>query len=230
MNQKQILQLNIFVVCFFMLLLAGWYYFSKQKEAVNLVIDRDYDYIMKNDPIGPNSKAPTDYYTLVLSWSPSFCDTQRKRYGTDLPKSIEYQCGTTQHFGWVIHGLWPQNGKARRISDHPRFCRGDLPIVDHSVIEKYLPESPSASLLQGEWEKHGACAFDTADDYFEKQRSLYRTLQLPQYELSRNELFKWLKKNNPSLQNIYLSASRNELFICYDLSFNLINCPRNQGY
>lgn len=35
-------------------------------------------------------------------------------------------------------------------------------MVPQEIIEQYLPESPSASLLQGEWEKHGACAFDDA--------------------------------------------------------------------
>ncbi len=230
MKEKQTLQLSVFVVCFFMLLLAGWYYFSKQKQAVITVVERDYDYVMKNDPIGQNKTAPTDYYTLVLSWSPAFCDNQRKRYGNQLPKSLEYQCGTTQHFGWVIHGLWPQSGKARRVSDHPRFCQGDLPMLDHALIEKYLPESPGANLLQGQWEKHGACAFDQAENYFEKQRELYRTLQLPHYELAKNDLFRWVKKNNPALKDTYLGASRNELFICYDLSFNVMDCPRNSSY
>lgn len=231
MKEKDILKLSVFVTCFFMLLLAGWYYFSKQKQAVTTVIERNYDYVMKNDPIGPNKTAPTNYYTLVLSWSPSFCDTQRKRYDGNLPQSLEYQCGTTQSFGWVIHGLWPQNAKARRVSDHPRFCQGDLPMVDQAVIEKYLPDSPSSSLLQGEWEKHGACAFDSAEQYFEKQHELYRTLQLPNYELnSRTELFRWIKKNNPHLENTYLGASRNELFICYDLAFKVMDCPRNSSY
>ena len=61
--------------------------------------------------------------------------------------------------------------------------------------------------------------------YFEKQRDLYRTLKLPNYELPKNELFRWLKKNNPQLKNTYLDASRNELFICYDLNFNIMDCP-----
>ena len=225
MKQKQILQLCIFVICFFILLLTGWYFFSQQKQAVHTVIEGNYDYIMKNDPIGQNKHAPTDYYTLVLSWSPAFCDIQRKKYGEQPPASLQYQCGKTQHFGWVIHGLWPQNAKARRVSDHPRFCRGDLPMVEEAVIQNYLVESPSAALLQGEWEKHGSCAFDSAHKYFEKQRDLYRTLKLPNYELPKNELFRWLKKNNPQLKNTYLGASRNELFICYDLNFNIMDCP-----
>ncbi|WP_040976810.1 ribonuclease T2 family protein [Necropsobacter massiliensis] len=232
MNQKRMMQLSIFVVFFFMFLLAGWYYFSQQKQAVSTVVERDYDYIMQHDPIGQNAKAPTHYYTFVLSWSPAFCDIQRKRYGENLPNSLKYQCGKTQQFGWVIHGLWPQNKFARRVSDQPRFCQGDLPMVKQEVIEQFLAESPSANLLQGEWEKHGACAFDKAQDYFAKQQELFHTLKFPAYELSsRNELFAWMKKNNPQLKNIYIGASRNELFICYDLSWQVIDCPRSRtGY
>ena len=105
MNEKRMLLLSFFVVAFLMFLLAGWYYFSQQKQAVGVVVDRDYDYIMKNDPIGQNKNAQTDYYTLVLSWSPAFCDRQRKQYGNELPNSLQYQCGLTQQFGWIVHGL-----------------------------------------------------------------------------------------------------------------------------
>ncbi|HBO39281.1 MAG TPA: ribonuclease T [Pasteurellaceae bacterium] len=236
MKQKQILHLCIFVICSFILLFVGWFYLPSQKQTVEtvqaaeIVIESDYDYIMKNDPIGQNTQAKTDYFTLVLSWSPSFCDTQRQRYGDKLPTSISYQCGSDQQFGWIIHGLWPQNAKARRVSDHPRFCQGDLPKVANTIIKEYLPESPSARLLQGEWEKHGACAFDTAESYFKKQRNLYRTLRLPDDELSKTELFRWMKKNNPQLKDSYLGASHNELFICYDLDFNVMNCPRAGSY
>lgn len=232
MNQKRTIQLSIFVTVFFMFLLAGWYYFSQQKQAVSNVMERNYDYVMKNDPIGQNKKAKTHYYTFVLSWSPAFCQAQRKRFGEKLPDSLEYQCGKTQQFGWVIHGLWPQNKQARRVSDHPRFCKGDLPIVPHEVIQQYLSESPSANLLQGEWEKHGACAFNNAQTYFEKQRELYRTLKLPTYALSsKSELFYWIKKNNPHLQDVYLGANQNELFICYDLNWEVMDCPRSRtGY
>lgn len=231
MSEKKTLQMSIFVVCFLMFLLSGWYYFSKQKQAVEVIVERNYDYVMKNDPIGQNKRAPIHYYTFVLSWSPAFCSKQRERYGENLPNSLQYQCGLTQQFGWVIHGLWPQNERARRVSDQPRFCKGDLPMVKQEVIEQFLPESPSASLLQGEWEKHGACAFDSAVKYFEKQRELYRTLKLPTYELNRTELFHWLRKNNPQLKDVYLGSTRNGLFICYDLKWNVIDCPRSRtGY
>lgn len=226
MNQRNTLLLSLFVVCFFMFLLAGWYYFSQQKQAVATSLETNYDVSLKHDPIGQNKKASIDYYTLVLSWSPAFCASQQKRYAENLPDAVQYQCGETQQFGWIIHGLWPQSAKARRVAEHPRFCQGDLKPLPRELIEEFMPESPDAKLLQGEWEKHGACAFKDARSYFEKQRELYQALSLPNYELPRSELFRWLKKNNPILANKNLNARRNELFICYDLQWQLMDCPK----
>lgn len=227
MNQKYILKIIIFILCVTMLLFVSKSFLTLKKSTENLPISSNYDVHLYDDTIGQNTTAPVDYYLLALSWSPGFCEQQRKHNGNHLPTSVQYQCATNQHFGWIIHGLWPQNASARHISEHPRFCQGDLPVVSQDIIKVYLPESPSAKLLQGEWEKHGACAFNSAQDYFEKQRKLYRTLTLPQEEISRTDLFKWMKQHNPQLANHYLEATRNELFICYDKNWKVINCPTN---
>ncbi|MDO4626358.1 MAG: ribonuclease T [Pasteurellaceae bacterium] len=231
MKQKQILQMAILVVFLLALLLAGWFFFSTQKQAANTVVKQGYDYVMKSDPLKPNKRAPTDYYMLALSWSPAFCESQYRRYGKNLPANTQYQCGSTQKFGWVVHGLWPQNANARSITEHPRYCQGDLPEVPRDVIEKYLPDSPSPYLLQGEWEKHGACVFKTADEYFAKIHQLFSEVKMPTYELeSRKELFSWVRKNNPQLDGLYLGANGNELYICYDLNWHAMDCPRAVNY
>lgn len=179
---------------------------------------------MRNDHIGQNAKAPVDYYMLALSWSPGFCDIQREKYGDQLPYSSQYQCGNNRTFGWVVHGLWPQNANARTVSDHPRFCKGDLPALPKVLLAQYLAISPGEKLLQGEWEKHGSCAFDSAQQYFAKEQELFNALKLPNQKLSRDELFGWMKQHNPQLKNAYLRASRNELFICYDKKWQVMNC------
>lgn len=199
-------------------------------QPVNRVVKEShplshYDTIMSNDAIGQNAYAKVDYYMLALSWSPAFCESQIQKYGNSLPDSSKMQCGMQRKYGWVIHGLWPQKMHARSVSDHPRFCQGDLPQLDYAVIEPYLAESPSPHLLQGEWEKHGACAFKTADSYFKKQRELYRTLRLPTEALPVKNLFRWMKMHNPQLRNANMQASRSELFICYDLRWKVVNCP-----
>lgn len=197
---------------------------TEQRAVKNADVFADYDVIMRDDPIGQNANAPVDYYMLTLSWSPGFCDSQREKYGNQLPKSLQYQCGTDRSLGWVVHGLWPQNANARSVADHPRFCQGDLPALPKSELESYLMMSPGEKLLQGEWEKHGSCAFDSAQQYFAKELELFNSLQLPNQNLSRNELFRWMKQHNPQLKNAYLGASRNELFICYDKKWQVMNC------
>lgn len=229
MNQKQTSYLTVFVILFLALVVAGWYFVKERKAAIYTSTQGSYDMIMSKDPLKPNKKAPVDYYTLALSWSPAFCDGQKKRNNGALPDSLQYQCGGTQQFGWVIHGLWPQNAKAHNLRQHPRYCKGDLPPLPLELIEKYLPESPGAALLQGEWEKHGACAFKQAEAYFERQKQLFLSLKLPKYELpSKSALFKWMRDNNPALKNTYLGASKNELYICYDKAWQPMDCPKNQ--
>ncbi len=196
-----------------------------EKSAVkNPNVFANYDVIMRDDPIGQNAKAPVDYYMLALSWSPGFCDIQREKYGNQLPSSAQYQCGSNRALGWVVHGLWPQNANALSVTDHPRFCKGDLSALPKDLLARYLAISPGEQLLQGEWEKHGSCAFDSAQQYFAKEQELFSSLKLPNQNLSRNELFRWMKQHNPQLKNAYLGASRNELFICYDKKWQVMNC------
>lgn len=228
MKQNKMPQLSIFVVLFMAVVISGWFFNKKKQDSVVNTVAGNYDTVMKHDKYGQNKRAPVDYYTLALSWSPAFCDIQKDRYHGNIPKSLQYQCGGTTQFGWVIHGLWPQNGKARNISDHPRFCQGDLAELPETTIEKYLPEAPGAALLQGEWEKHGACAFSNAEQYFEQQKALFNALKLPKYELSKTELFRWIRQNNPHLNGVYMGATKTELFICYNKQFQPIDCPRNQ--
>lgn len=198
----------------------------RSEKAANAAVAYNYDVSMQSDKIGQNRNARVDYYMLALSWSPAFCEGQLQKNGGSVPQRLEYQCANTQQFGWVIHGLWPQSKNARSVEDHPRFCQGDLPALPASLISQYLPESPGAALLQGEWEKHGACAFESADAYFAKQRELFYSLKLPTTSMRTNELFRWVRKHNPQLDRVYLGASKNELYICYNKQWQPMDCPK----
>ncbi|MDO4431609.1 MAG: ribonuclease [Lonepinella koalarum] len=241
MKQKHILSVALAIIAIVISVLNDWFNDkptqptneksvqpvpTKQTPNHKSAVNFDYDFVMQNDVIGQN-RTSTDYYMLVLSWSPIFCENQREKFGKRLPESAQMQCGTSKKYGWIIHGLWPQNANAKSVSDHPRFCQGDLPPVDYRILEKYLNESPSPHLLQGEWEKHGACAFKAAQNYFQKQQDLYRTLRLPNEEMARKDLFAWLKQHNPQLKNIFLQASHKELFICYNKDWQVMDCPKN---
>lgn len=238
MNQKKIISLIVLII---LSVISYFFNDSEKKEQPKSVVKQsqpkqanqsatssslgNYDVQMKNDRLKQNI-VDTDYYTLALSWSPAFCQKQRRSNNGKVPSHLKYQCDGGQEFGWVIHGLWPQSGKARAIDEHPRYCQGDLPMVEENTIRKYLPESPGATLLQGEWEKHGACAFNQAEDYFAKQKTLYNDLILPDVDMSKSELFKWMKANNPQLKHVYLSGSKDELYICYDKQWQPMDCPR----
>lgn len=198
---------------------------SHHQSAVGEDANRDYDVSLAQDKLGQNARAKVDYYMLVLSWSPGFCAEQREQYGKNLPRAVQFQCNSKQHFGWVVHGLWPQSAKARDIVDHPRFCQGDLPAVDRTLLKPYLAISPGLQLLQGEWEKHGACAFDTPQAYFAQSKRLFDSLTLPQENLRKGDLFRFMRQHNGQLAGKYMQATRNELKICYDLSWQPMDCP-----
>ncbi|MFA9488614.1 MULTISPECIES: ribonuclease [unclassified Mannheimia] len=235
MNQKKLVSLIVLVV---LAVISYFFNDSGKKEQPKPTTKQtqiqqntqsssalgNYDVQMKNDRLKQNI-VDTDYYTLALSWSPAFCQKQRRNNNGKIPQHLKYQCDGEQTFGWVIHGLWPQSRNARRIEDHPRYCEGDLPMLPEVTIRKYLPESPGAKLLQGEWEKHGACAFNQAEDYFAKQKSLFNDLILPDVDMSKSELFKWVRENNPQLKGIYLGGGKDELYICYDKSWQPMDCP-----
>ncbi|MDG4951674.1 ribonuclease T2 family protein [Actinobacillus equuli] len=199
---------------------------AQSASATQAALSMNYDSKMYEDKIGQNKHAPVDYYMLALSWSPAFCESQRNKNQGDVPQRLAYQCAGGQNFGWVIHGLWPQNAKARSVDQHPRYCKGDLPEVSAKTIEQYLPESPGAALLQGEWEKHGSCAFNSAESYFAKQKELFYSLKLPAKNLRRNDLFQWMRKHNPQLRGVYLGASKTELYVCYDKKWQPMDCPK----
>ncbi|WP_434525736.1 ribonuclease T2 family protein [Photorhabdus asymbiotica] len=209
----------------------------------------NYDHIAKNDRYGQNATAATDYFKLAINYSPAFCDNKkneikRLQKSNKIAKSqreyekFELQCFSENKFAWILHGLWAQscNGKTmdqcRDWSDvrkHPRLCKGDLPQLDYQVIKPYLCTSPGADLLQGEWEKHGVCAFETPEQFFSKQQELFNGLVLPNSRLSNEQLIQFLQENNPSLKGKTIQINRDEFYICYSKEFEIIDCPKRES-
>ena len=111
-----------------------------------------------------------DYYTLVLSWSPTQCrDTER---GTD-----DAQCARDDgvRFGFVLHGLWPQyeNG-------YPERCRTRWrPFVSEQVINTLLDVMPSRGLVIHEYREHGTCSGLRPEPYFALARRLFSQITIP---------------------------------------------------
>lgn len=203
----------------------------------------DYDFDMATDPFGPNPTAATDYYKMAVNWSEDYCSRVSINLAAEtnlvklekLKHDNHFQCFSEQRFGWVLHGLWASSCAGRSLSQctnlkeinkHPRLCGGDLPALPYQQIKPYLCMSPSAALLQAEWEKHGACDFTSATVYFEKSRQLFTALRYPTTTMSHQKLDRWMKQNNLQLANKRLLYRGSEMYICYNTRFELIDCPR----
>lgn len=205
----------------------------------------DYDFNIERDFFGANPDAATDYYKLAVNWSADYCKKivadisieSNPERAAKLKQDNQLQCFSDNQFGWVLHGLWASScdGKPlaqctdlKEIKKHPRFCNGDLPALDYAQIEPYLCMSPGAALLQAEWEKHGACDFNNAQEYFAQSKLLFDELRFPARNMSHAKLNKWMKQNNPQLKNIHLLFRESEMYICYNTDFKLINCPKRR--
>lgn len=173
-----------------------------------------------------NANVATDFFLLMFSNSQKFCAKMQRKGQTE---KVKFQCDSPNTFGWVVHGLWSENHQAYISGNkkgHPRFCQGDLPKVDLSKMKPYLCMSPGTRLLQGEWEKHGACDFPTFDAYYQKTLQLYQRFQMPPANLKAKPAMYWMKKQHPELQNTWMHLTRNEFGICFDKQFNVMNCPK----
>ena len=93
-----------------------------------------------------------DYYVMALSWSPTYCQTH--------PDERE-QCGR-KGYGFVLHGLWPQNRKGFG----PEHC-ATIATPEEATIQHALAFMPSRRLIAHEWETHGACSGLEPAGYFE---------------------------------------------------------------
>jgi len=104
-----------------------------------------------------------DYYLLSLSWSPAFCIQQ--------PDSPE--CGGPRRFGFIVHGLWPQNERG-----WPQNCGGDSDVPD-SVVSGISDLMPSRKLIDHEWTTHGTCSGLDPRAYFDIVRKARASVNVP---------------------------------------------------
>jgi ribonuclease T2 len=101
-----------------------------------------------------------DFYVLSLSWSPSFCEAEAGKRGT------EEQCRRGRPFAFVVHGLWPQHERG-----FPRACVRPAPWVPEPLIRNSLDLMPARALILHEWREHGTCSGLAPQAYFEAVRS-----------------------------------------------------------
>jgi ribonuclease T2 len=104
-----------------------------------------------------------DYYLLSLSWSPAFCMSD--------PTAAE--CNGPRRFGFIVHGLWPQNEEG-----WPENCNVHVPVPD-TVVSGIADLMPSRKLVYHEWSAHGTCSGLAPAEFFTLVRRAYSSIAIP---------------------------------------------------
>ncbi len=109
-----------------------------------------------------------DFYLLTMSWAPEFCATH-----TSSRSSSE--CDPSRHYGFIVHGLWPENNDG----SYPQACAPAQPVAQ-PIVQQMLPIMPDRGLIQHEWATHGTCSGLASSDYFNAIRKAFGEIQIPQ--------------------------------------------------
>lgn len=178
-------------------------------------------------------RVPIGGYVLALSWSREFCKSRGKSASRLL------QCnGKIGEFGFILHGLWPEG----RGPDYPQYCRR-APALPRAVLRRNICMTPSVSLLQREWAKHGTCMAWRPEAYFGAARLMFGAIEFPDMDyLSRQHkrgkpltaagLAEAFEVNNADLPANAVRVKTNrkqwlqEVRICLGMDFMPRRCPR----
>jgi len=167
-----------------------------------------------------------DYYVLALSWSPSFCEDSGDRTSN--------QCNGSRDYGFVAHGLWPQNE-----TGWPEFCDVRARVPERTV-DAMLPIMPAKGLIFHQWKKHGTCSGLDPRGYFDATKAAYDSVVIPK-ELRRLDRTLTIDPKvieaafievNPDLDadEIVINCSKNrlrEIKVCLDKTLTPRACGRD---
>ncbi len=112
-----------------------------------------------------------DYYSLVLSWSPTHCSSPEADRDT-----LQCQRRDGRRYAFILHGLWPQYERG-----YPEFCRTQRrPFVPQPLIDSMLDIMPSPRLVIHEYRKHGTCSGLDPQGYYDISRQLFNSIRIPE--------------------------------------------------
>ena len=115
----------------------------------------------------PTAPGKFDFYLLSLSWSPQYC--------TDMGDDPQDpQCAPGRRYGFVVHGLWPQN----QDGNNPRTC-SPAPRLEPQTANSMLDVMPSEQLIAHEWGSHGTCSGLPPEDFFKLTRAAFQKVKIP---------------------------------------------------
>ncbi len=108
-----------------------------------------------------------DYYVLSLSWSPTWCAIEGDRRNAR-------QCDERYDYGWILHGLWPQNERG-----FPSYCNTSARPPSRGETNAMADVMASGGLAWHQWKKHGRCSGLTSQEYFAAARKAYNAVVRP---------------------------------------------------
>jgi ribonuclease T2 len=117
--------------------------------------------------VAQNIAGQFDHYVLALSWSPSWCATDRRADRSE-------QCAPDGPTGFIVHGLWPQHARG-----WPEFCATGHRDPSRAETRAMADIMGSPGLAWHAWRKHGRCSGLSAADYFALTRQAYATFHRP---------------------------------------------------
>lgn len=211
-------------------------YFEKGNNTGNAPsVQRDAPASTQPANASRNDEAPGnfDYYALVLSWSPTHCESPE---GQDDAAQCEPRHG--RPYAFVLHGLWPQYERG-----YPEDCPGRSRYVPQPVIDRMMDIMPSKGLIIHEYRKHGTCSGLGPDDYFDAARRMYSGVTIPERFRSPTQM----QTLDPSeVVDEFVRANRNlrpdmiavacrgpgsrlrEVRICFSKTGDAISCGANE--
>ncbi|HEX5507634.1 MAG TPA: ribonuclease T2 [Pseudolabrys sp.] len=187
---------------------------------------------LSNNPVafaqsgGRNQPGKFDFYVLALSWSPTFCDSQRT-----ASRQPDPQCGA-RPYAFVVHGLWPQYEHG-----YPSYCQVPAPRLDRTTVSSVLDVMPSPRLVFHEWDRHGTCSGMNAQNYFAAVHKARAAVKIPpQYvalaaplTVTPAEVEDAFAKANPGLSRSAMavvcdSKRLREIRVCLGKNFGFHDC------
>ena len=130
-----------------------------------------------------------DYYLLTLSWSPEFCHGH----------STNVQCVGSKHFGFVVHGLWPEYARG----GYPQYCSRAPGLHNPTTILDIMPDP---NLVTHEWATHGTCSGLEPEQYFALIRKAFTSVHIPPQFASPTRQF---TTTVAAIRNEYVAANSN---------------------
>ena len=109
-----------------------------------------------------------DYYVMALSWSPNWCALEGDARNSP-------QCDTSEDYGWILHGLWPQYERG-----WPDYCRTTHANPTRTQTADMADIMGTSGLAWHQWNKHGVCSGLNSTDYYALSRTAYTQIQIPQ--------------------------------------------------